>query len=266
VETLQDFAEKNAPYFGDIVFSREPSAVSKSIQKAQRVFRKEATSLAGDNYSHVAFVLDTTTIIHATKGGGVDLVSLKSFFETTGIQFAVLRSPDARFERMEVGNGTYYHGQSYDVDFFSRFVGKSPKLGKQVCSTLAASMLNNFELAKIETPDRISPNELLSALVRSEWIDVTPKYLKWTASLNRGDGLVVELVENNRNNIDVIHRSLRNQQHVALTLSNVLEAQLELVRLNNLGPELEKQIIDELNNIDSLEKVDYEFHDTNNLA
>lgn len=266
METLKDFAEKHSPYFGDIVFSKEPSITSKGIRKAQRVFRKEATSSAGDNYSHVAFVLDTTTIIHATKGGGVDLVSLKHFFETPEFQFAVFRNSDASCERKEIGKGTFYHGQKYDVDFFSRFVGSSPKLGKQVCSTLAANMLNNFELAKIAAADRISPNELLLALKRADWIDVTPRYSKWISSIKRRGDLIDNLVENNADNIDVIHQSLRNQRQVALMLSKVLEAQLKLVRLNKLGSELEQQIIEELNNIEGLEKVDYEFHDIDNSA
>lgn len=265
METLQDFAEKNAPFFGDIVFSKEPSKTSRGIQVGQRILRKEATSGTENNYSHVAFVLDSTTIIHATKGGGVDLITLKRFFTTPGLRFSVLRSPDSSFDRKEVGKGTFYHGQGYDTNFLSRFAIGNPKSGKQVCSTLAANMLNNFEFANIEVPDRISPNELLLELKNADWIDVSSRYSTWISSLERRGTLVDDLTEIHSENIDVIHRSLQNQRQVQLTLSRILKVLLETVRKFDLDPQLEQQIIEEINSLEEIEEIDFKFHDTDSL-
>jgi len=161
------------PRFGDIVFSREPSVTSYAIRASyalpplRRPTPVEVFN-SDNSFSHAAFVTDGNTIIHATKKGPVDLVSLRHFFATEGIEYAVLREPN-NDKTDDYYRSTYYLGQDYDVGFVSRFLKRNPAAGKQVCSTLTANMLDQFGLAKIPQKDVISPKELIVELRKCGW-------------------------------------------------------------------------------------------------
>jgi hypothetical protein len=234
------------PRFGDIVFSREPSVTSYAIRASYalpplRSPTPVEASNSDNSFSHAAFVTDGNTIIHATKKGSVDLVSLRHFFATEGIEYAVLREPN-NDKTDDYYRSTYYLGQDYDVGFVSRFLKRDPAAGKQVCSTLTANMLDQFGLAKIPEKDVISPKQLIVELRRCGWSDVTSDYENHLRIASPDHVKEIDAyVESYRDTVHFIHSQKKRQAVYSELADFLLEELLRIAQLAGAGAEIEEQ-------------------------
>ncbi len=259
--SIEKFKEEYAPFFGDIIFTKQKTTTSKGLRIAQQlpsIYKKDKES-----YSHVAFVINSLTIIEATGEKGVDMCYFKDLFKRKKLIYKVLRHPSAS-ENFPV-NATYYLGQNYDKEFISRFLKKKPHPDKQVCSTLVANMLINFDLLEIQNPDFITPNELLKELKDSGWVDITCKYEKCVKLKNEGEDFSTH-VDDHSDTVKFIQSNKKKQLALHEALQKILQVQLNIVRDLNLGSELEVKLESELTSLKEMEQVNYAFHDTDPLS
>lgn len=122
-------------------------------------------------------------------------------------------------------------------------------------------MLNDFELARIQTPDNTSPDELRALLCSFGWEDVSERYAHWVKRSSKADCVLSELFGTHSADLSLIHQSLLNQSVVKSALIAFLETQLDLARTHRLGASAERAIKDELDNVKSLKHAGFVFHD-----
>lgn len=257
----EEFKQKHSPFFGDVIFSREPTGTSRFIQNLQKAKDKAfSTSSDGTYFSHVAFVIDCNLIIHATMDGDVDLVSFEDFF-IPEMEYKVYRNTGSDGE--ERSNATYYLGQEYDSisEFVKRFLFEDYNEDKQVCSTLVANMLNNYSLYSVSTKDTTSPTDLYRALRADGWLDKSDLYVEYLKLSRRGSVINKEQFNVLRDSLNNIKRNKENLIAAEDILLNMRK--LDLLIARSIGDsKLIKAVQARNESYEPLDKGELSFHST----
>jgi hypothetical protein len=262
-----EFQEAYSPRFGDVVFTREPTKSSWRVRIGQAIRECVRGKLATVHYSHAAFVVDCNRIVHARGGSGVQPIYLQDFF-TDGMEYRVLRP--SQVGGVNETNATYYVGQGYDSpeDFLRRFLLSYEPRSTQVCSTLVARMLVNFELAEIRNPEALSPLELHECLVGLGWQDVSEKYRDFLG-FSIGQDEHLEFLRHAYRVLDADVASTRQTKKEVAALKQVLlrgnAVWMRWALLSN-DKELQTHLEKERHSLESLEDIDVAFFDTDEEA